>query len=114
MVLAASIKNLQGDDFTLLPAAYHTQQAAEKALKAFLVFHKITVPKVHNLEFLVLQCSKIDNSFSSLQTLTTLLTTYGTDSRYPDDYIELDRLQVEDAIQKAKFIVDFVKQRLPR
>ena len=32
---------------------FHAQQAAEKAIKAVLLFHKITFPKTHNIEHLL-------------------------------------------------------------
>ncbi|HBE42284.1 MAG TPA: hypothetical protein DDW27_13955 [Bacteroidales bacterium] len=39
---------------------FHAQQAVEKFLKAFLVFHNIDFPKTHDLDYLFLECKKID------------------------------------------------------
>lgn len=35
---------------------FHAQQAVEKFLKAFLVFHDVDFPKTHDLDFLLLEC----------------------------------------------------------
>ena len=43
---------------------FHSQQAAEKSLKAFLRHHNQNVPFIHILEELCKRCIKIDPSFS--------------------------------------------------
>ena len=45
---------------------FHSQQALEKILKAFLIFHKIIPKKVHTLVFLLEECSRIDSSLAKL------------------------------------------------
>jgi HEPN domain-containing protein len=62
--LKTAIKCLKDDDETLSSAAYHTQQCAEKTLKAYLVFKKQNFPRTHDLERLLLLCSKFDSSFT--------------------------------------------------
>ncbi len=44
-------------------AAYHCQQAAEKAIKGFLLFHDVRFEKTHDIEVLVSQASEVDSSF---------------------------------------------------
>ena len=34
-------------------------------IKAFLIHHKIYYEKTHNIEYLLVECGKIDNAFSS-------------------------------------------------
>ncbi|MCK9423124.1 MAG: HEPN domain-containing protein [Bacteroidales bacterium] len=58
---------------------FHCQQASEKFLKALLLYHKIDVVKTHNIEYLLEKCSKIDNSFSSIDPGN--LTDYGVEMR---------------------------------
>ena len=42
-------------------ATYHSQQAAEKYLKAFLVWHQIEFPKTHDIEALLKLAGKADD-----------------------------------------------------
>jgi HEPN domain-containing protein len=44
-------------------AIYHCQQAAEKVLKAFLVYHDTDFEKKHNLSVLVDLCAAIESIF---------------------------------------------------
>jgi len=84
---------------------FHAQQAVEKFLKAFLVFHNKDFPKTHDLEFLLLECQKIDKSgfdfdFGSL-------TDFGVSVRYPDDFIIPDK---EDTILYRDIAIDVKKE----
>lgn len=47
-------------------AIYHTQQCAEKSLKAYLTFKQKEIENTHNLKMLVEICSGIDNNFNDL------------------------------------------------
>ena len=52
-------------------AAYHCQQAAEKAIKAFLVYHDIRFGKTHDLDVLLAQAAEINSAFSTIETKVT-------------------------------------------
>lgn len=75
---------------------FHAQQTAEKAIKSILVSQGITVPKTHNIEYL-LTLIPSDISIESLPTNASKLTGYATIFRYPGeeepvslgDYLEL-------------------------
>lgn len=75
---------------------FHCQQAAEKFLKAFLVYHEIDFPKTHNLEYLIELCSHIDPGFSEINLLN--LTDFGVEMRYPGDFIEPTLSEIHDFI----------------
>ena len=96
-------------------AIYHCQQAAEKTLKAFLVHHDIEFEKIHNLNILVELCIEIDSEFNSYLDAAAILTPYATSYRYPNELFELepDEDQVEEALQLAEDIFNFVKEKLP-
>lgn len=49
---AAGLLLKAGDDY-LFRVAFHAQQAAEKYLKAFLVWHQIEFPKTHDIGKLI-------------------------------------------------------------
>lgn len=96
-------------------AIYHCQQAAEKALKAFLVFHDIDFEKKHNLSILVDLGITIDPIFQNFHETAAILTPYATAFRYPGEFFETepDKEQVEKAIKLAKQVLDFVMAQLP-
>jgi HEPN domain-containing protein len=94
-------------------AVYHCQQAFEKALKAFLVWHSQTVPRTHVLPDLVILCEQIDPSFSSLATAAAQVTPYGTAFRYPPMVVGLSNLDALEALDAARDALAFVLARLP-
>jgi HEPN domain-containing protein len=65
---------------------FHCQQSAEKYLKAFLIFCGGQPPRTHNIEYLLNQCSQIDNDFNEIDPLN--LTDYGVEARYPGDFLQ--------------------------
>jgi HEPN domain-containing protein len=63
---------------------FHAQQAIEKFLKAFLVYHDIDFPKTHDLDFLLMECKKINDKIFDIDLGN--LTDFGVSMRYPDDF----------------------------
>lgn len=47
-------------------ACFHCQQAIEKYLKAFLIYHGQDVERTHNIIFLLSQCANFDPVFASI------------------------------------------------
>jgi HEPN domain-containing protein len=64
-------------------SVYHCQQAAEKALKAYLVQQDISFGKTHDLDELVATCETQDPSFPDLAEAAAILTPYAVVFRYP-------------------------------
>ncbi|NUO83000.1 HEPN domain-containing protein [candidate division KSB1 bacterium] len=97
-------------------AIYHCQQAAEKALKAFLVYHDIAFEKKHSLSILVDLCRQIDSNFQDFQDAASTLTPYATVYRYPGEFFESepDPQQMKEALELARLILDFALARLPQ
>ncbi len=110
--LKSALKLLDGDDPIMDTAIYHTQQCAEKALKAYLAFKSEPLKKTHDIELLVELCSAIDSDFETLYSYSENLTPYATAFRYPDICIEPDYNEVHEAIGMAKEILDFVEKRI--
>lgn len=94
-------------------AAYHCQQAAEKALKAFLVLHDIPFSKIHLLLPLVEQCVDVDPVFADLREAAEALTPFATVFRYPGDVLEPEMTDVVEGIALAEQVVEFVRARVP-
>jgi HEPN domain-containing protein len=93
--------------------AYHAQQAAEKALKAFLVWHGHPVRRTHSLPHLVGQCEVIDPNFSSLAVAAAVLNPYVNEFRYPGSAEEPSEAAANDARRLARQVMEFVLARLP-
>jgi len=102
-----------GTDF-LDGATFHSQQAAEKYLKAFLVWHQIEFPKTHDLEALLRLAGKVDDKILEILRDAVTLTPYGVDYRYPGDYPEVTRNDAERALGLADRVRAEVRSRLPR
>lgn len=109
-----SAKRLFTDEPPILDtAAYHCQQAAEKALKAFLVLHDVQFSKIHLLSPLVEQCIDVDPAFVSLREAAEALTPFATVFRYPGDVLEPEPSDVEEGMALAEMVVEFVADRMP-
>jgi HEPN domain-containing protein len=93
-------------------AVYQTQQCAEKALKAYLVCKNLPLEKTHDLQYLVATCVKYDPSFMILFDRAAHLKPYATKFRYPDDVLLPERTDVDAAIEKATFILEFVENKI--
>ncbi len=94
---------------------YHCQQAAEKAVKAFLVRHGKAHEKTHDIEVLVDLAGEIEPGFRQLADAADLLTPYATRFRYPNATfaVEPHPAEFDEALQQAHIIHDFVLNLLP-
>lgn len=109
-----SARRLLTDDPPLLDtAAYHCQQAAEKALKAFLSLHDTPIPKTHLLVTLVAQCAELAPSFAGLFEAAEFLTPFATSFRYPGDVLEPELIDVETGLGLAEQVVAVVLDAMP-
>ncbi|MCC7106624.1 MAG: HEPN domain-containing protein [Chloroflexi bacterium] len=93
---------------------FHAQQAAEKALKAFLMWHNRPFRRTHLLQELVDQCADIAAAFDQLSSAAALLTPFAVQSRYPDDLMTPDDEEASQARVAAYEVVTFVHAHLPR
>ncbi|MCF6334250.1 MAG: HEPN domain-containing protein, partial [Spirochaetales bacterium] len=75
---------------------YHSQQAAEKYLKLFLVSEGIEPARSHNIAFLKNECEKNNSAFSKLTDIE-YLTDYAVDLRYPDNFYIPSLEEAKDA-----------------
>lgn len=49
-----------------------------------MIYNDIDFPKTHDLDYLILECQKIDNSFIEVDLKS--LSDFGVSLRYPDDF----------------------------
>ena len=95
---------------------YHSHQAIEKYLKAYLIANKVDFPDSHDLERLRGMCEKIDSSFSEVNSLNLRkLTGFASNVRYPQlehERREISREDAKEAYSSAVQINDFVLKRI--
>lgn len=94
--------------------AFHSQQAAEKYLKAFLVWHQIEFPKTHDIEALLRLAGKTDEKIPEILREAVILTPYGVEYRYPGEYPEVTGTDAEKAFRLADHVRAEVRRRLPQ
>ena len=94
-------------------AMFHAQQAAEKALKAFLAWHENPFRKTHDLRELFGACCGADPSLVSLGERAEGLTPYAWVFRYPGDSEEPTREEAENALGLAREVYAAILTRLP-
>jgi HEPN domain-containing protein len=87
---------------------FHTQQAAEKALKAVLVSHEIPFPKTHNIRTL-LDLLPLDVTPPSDVRNAASLTDYAVVSRYPGDLEPVTEAEHQEAIHLAESVVHWAE-----
>ena len=93
-------------------AVYHCQQAAEKALKAYLTLQEIPFFKIHHLTVLVEQCMEVDPTFEKLLDIADILTPYAVAFSYPGDVIEPEYEDVLIAIEASKEVLTLVVSKI--
>lgn len=106
--LRSAKKLSSGEEPLLDTAIYHTQQCAEKALKAYLAYRTQPLQKTHDLELLVELCEQLDCGFKRIMDDAVTLSPYVQEFRYPGDCLEPEMQDVTEAITCAENILDFV------
>jgi len=111
--LGSARKLSQEPESFLDTAIYHCQQAAEKAVKAFLTFQQIRFGRTHDLEVLTSLAATIEPRFEDWAAASQMLTPYATIYRYPTEMGEPDRSEFDEALQLSAALVEFVLSVLP-
>ena len=93
---------------------FHSQQAVEKALKAFLTLHEIPFRKTHDLRVLVRACAAVEESLEAELAAAVPLTAYAWRFRYPGVEDEADVEEARAALRIAREAVGAVRRRIPR
>ena len=81
--------------------AYHTQQCAEKYLKAFLVYCVVDFPYTHNISILLELCGEHADWPVELQD-SEQLTLYSITTRYPGEDEQVSEAEAKRAIELAQ------------
>lgn len=95
---------------------YHCQQAAEKAVKAFLAFADLVIKKTHEVDELVALACASEPSFQTIRDDADVVSPFATRFRYPsiaDCDLEPSSADLGEALAAARRIYDFVLSVLP-
>ena len=90
---------------------YHAQQTAEKAIKALLVYFGVEPEFTHDISRLLKELEKHIDIDDEIR-IASRLTTYAIETRYPDDYYEINEDEYEEAVQIAKVCLDWVDYKI--
>ena len=92
---------------------FHSQQVAEKYLKAYLILHDIKFEEVHDLVYLLRLCINVEPDFEKIRNECEILNPYSATPRYP--FIDLKGYTIEEAkesIEKARKVKEFIRNKL--
>lgn len=104
---------LSDERASLYPSCFHSQQGAEKYIKAFLTWHQVEFPRTHDLGGLLDLVSRVNAALSASLSRATALNPYGVEARYPGDIPEPTRAQADTALVLAQSVRDAVLSVLP-
>ena len=93
--------------------AFHCQQAAEKYIKAFLVWHEVDFPKTHDLEELLGLAETSNRDLLASLRDVIVLTPYGVELRYPGDRPDATPDEAREAVKLAHQVRDAILPLMP-
>ena len=111
--LASARRLAEGDDPLLDTAIYHCQQAAEKAIKGFLVYRDHRFGKTHDLALLIVEAGQFTQDYAPLVRMAVPLTRYGVQFRYPGDEMEPTQAEYDQAYRDASEFVRVTLALIP-
>lgn len=102
---------LHGREVPIVDAVcFHSQQCAEKYLKAFLQEHGVRFERRHELIPLLELCLSLDAEFEVLRSALQSLEQYAVLIRYPGLTVPAE--MAEQAFQSAEIVRAFVRKKL--
>ena len=108
---SAAELTLHGGEAPIIDAVcFHSQQCAEKYLKAFLQENQIRFERRHELIPLLELCLTLDEEFEILRDSLQSLEQYGVLIRYPGLTVPVE--MAEQAFESSKHIREFVRDKL--
>lgn len=103
---------LRGEYLYNRSICYHCQQAAEKDLKAYIIYLGLPLNKTHNLSKLIDQIKELDIDILKLQSDVEVLTDYIVTARYPDDSEPITDEESKLAFSVSEKINSYVKNKI--
>jgi HEPN domain-containing protein len=108
--LLSAQRLLEIEPMILDNACFHSQQAIEKCLKAFLVYHGRDIERTHNIIFLLSECANFDPIFAAVDPMN--INAYAVQGRYPDSNLIPTIGETKGYYQLAIQVRDLVSERI--
>ena len=90
------------------------QQAVEKYIKAYLIYHDKPYKKTHDISLLIQNAVEINEDFNDLYEINAdSLTDYAVGIRYDRTYINLPKEKEAEAVLIAENVRLFIMKKLP-
>lgn len=93
-------------------ALFHAQQAAEKALKAFLIAQREMPPRTHDLGPLADRCVALEPELESALKNVDQLSPFAVRIRYPGEDLHLSDDEVATRVEIARTCLTAIRDRL--
>ncbi len=90
------------DDYFV--SGFHAQQAVEKYIKAFLVRYQIEFPQTHDIRRLRQLVARQNATLAERLESADVLTPYGVDMRYPEEFEVVSQKRAEQAVALAEWV----------
>lgn len=92
--------------------AYHSQQSAEKAFKAYLIFKEHSLIRSHDLIKLLELCISFDRDFNIKFDAADYINPFSSKFRYPTEFDIPELAEAELATKHAENILKFVIKKI--
>ncbi|MBI4404032.1 MAG: HEPN domain-containing protein [Deltaproteobacteria bacterium] len=113
-LISAKVLLKTKDPSQLYQVLFHCQQAAEKSLKAFLVWHAVSFRWTHDIAEIGDQCALIEKSFEPLIGQVKYLSDYAWVYRYPGEDPLPTVKEAKAGLRDAKRVFSVAKKSLPK
>jgi len=90
---------------------YQAQQAAEKGLKALLIFYGVEPQKTHNLFILLQELEKHTELNDEIKEVLNLYN-FAVQTRYPGDYVPIEKEEYEQAIRIVEKCLKWIEEKI--
>lgn len=88
---------------------FECQQAAEKAIKAILIFYDLPFLKKHDIDYLLDLAKEAKVDVPPAIKETSFLSEYATDTRYPGNYDPANNKEYKTALRAAQKVLKWAK-----
>ncbi|QWR78976.1 HEPN domain-containing protein [Candidatus Magnetomonas plexicatena] len=102
------------DEILYEDICFDAQQAVEKALKAVCVINEINFNRAHDISYLIDLLDTANIKLPKRLHRAKLLTNYAVETRYPGDYMQIDKDMYEDALKIAEMVLKWVDDNLEK
>jgi len=92
--------------------AFLIQQAIEKYLKGYLIYYGGKLKKIHDLQELINEATKIDKAFGGFLDPCIKISKYYIDTRYPGFPSEYSQEEIKKSLFVAQKIIKKIKQSI--